>query len=327
MKRSEAFEQQIQRIHELLEGADARITWNDHFPDPDNPAQMRQSDVTIRRGDHLTLVECRDHEHPQDVQWIEELIGRRQSLGAHAVVAVSSSGFTKGAVAKALKHAVALRDVSQLTDADVKLWGRSVSLTLYYYQYAAPTLVLGFSESAAPSLDVEAIRSELSSSGRLQALFSAVAEVLTGQLEPREEHEGRTVRFDVNVDPDGFSLCGQPVRMVRFHGTAGLLRQDAKVPVVVGYGEPGPDNRSHLAVVEQFDVGETSIVHDGNRIALLVDISTVQMPPLCQFRFVAVHSEDELEHEQFSLIGLDKLSVRAGAIDVVLLLEQSNGGA
>jgi hypothetical protein len=60
-KKSEAFEQQIHRLHELVEGNDAEVTWNDHIPDPDNPAQPRQIDITIKRGDDLTLVECRLH--------------------------------------------------------------------------------------------------------------------------------------------------------------------------------------------------------------------------------------------------------------------------
>jgi len=60
MKNSEAFEQQIHRIHELLEGSGAGVTWNDHVPDLDNPSQQRQIDVSIKRDGKLTLVECRD---------------------------------------------------------------------------------------------------------------------------------------------------------------------------------------------------------------------------------------------------------------------------
>jgi hypothetical protein len=96
VKESETFEQQIHRIHELLDGSGAVVTWNDHIPDPDNPSQSRQIDITIERKRKLTIVECRKHQSPQDVQWIEELIGRRTSLRANGVMAVSSSGFTAG---------------------------------------------------------------------------------------------------------------------------------------------------------------------------------------------------------------------------------------
>jgi hypothetical protein len=87
MKASDVFEQQIHRIYELLQGSGAQVTWNDHIPDPDNPSQSRQIDVTTRRDTTLTLVECRERGSPQDVTWIEELIGRRPSLGGDAVIA------------------------------------------------------------------------------------------------------------------------------------------------------------------------------------------------------------------------------------------------
>jgi hypothetical protein len=71
------FEHQIERIHQLVEREGSEVTWNDQIPDPDNPAQARQIDITIRRDGHTTLVECRFHKDRQHVKWIEELIGRR----------------------------------------------------------------------------------------------------------------------------------------------------------------------------------------------------------------------------------------------------------
>lgn len=91
----EALEQEVCRIHELLERSNDSVTWNDHFPDPDNPTQLRQIDVTVRRDHKLTIIECRLTVRRQDVKWIEELIGRGQSLNADNVIAVASGGFTK----------------------------------------------------------------------------------------------------------------------------------------------------------------------------------------------------------------------------------------
>jgi hypothetical protein len=48
------FERQVERIHQLLETEGTIVTWNDHIPDPDNPAQPRQIDVSIRRDGLLT---------------------------------------------------------------------------------------------------------------------------------------------------------------------------------------------------------------------------------------------------------------------------------
>jgi hypothetical protein len=63
---SDEFEQRIERIHRLLESEGA-VKWNERISDPDNPEQLRQIDVTIRRDDKLTMVQCRIHSAPQDV--------------------------------------------------------------------------------------------------------------------------------------------------------------------------------------------------------------------------------------------------------------------
>jgi hypothetical protein len=46
-------------------------------------------------------IECRDHERPAGVEWIDELIGKYSHLPVDRVVAVSRSGFTKAAQTKA----------------------------------------------------------------------------------------------------------------------------------------------------------------------------------------------------------------------------------
>ena len=134
----------------MLEGSDGDVRWNERIPDPDNPTQPRQIDVTIRRGCLITHVECRHHEVAQDVNWIEELMGRRLSLGADAIVAVSSSGFTEGALAKARRHGIVTRDLERLTETEIVAWGRTIELELSYYQYSNLTLVVAVAAEAKP---------------------------------------------------------------------------------------------------------------------------------------------------------------------------------
>ena len=119
-KKSVTFEQEIHRLHELLDGSGAEVVWNDRVPDPDNPRQPRQIDITIRREGALTIVECRLHKNRQGVKWIEELIGRRSSLRAAAAIAVSASGFTRGAIRKAKSFGIFLRDLKELTDQEIE---------------------------------------------------------------------------------------------------------------------------------------------------------------------------------------------------------------
>src|SRR5580698_6410904 len=127
-KESEEFERQIHRVIELIEGSGAEVTWDDRIPDPDNPSQQRQIDISIKRDGFLTLAECRQHKERQDVKWIEELYGRKVSLNATNVIAVSSSGFTQGAILKAKRLGVALRDLKDLTPEEVANWGCTIEM-------------------------------------------------------------------------------------------------------------------------------------------------------------------------------------------------------
>jgi hypothetical protein len=166
------FEQQISRIHELLEGAYAEVTWNDAIIDPDNPKRFRQIDATIKKAGKLTLIECRIHYKPQNVKWIEELIGRRISLRADHVIGVSSAGFTKGACLKAAKHGIMLRDLRSLTDAEVLQWDRSVEVTLLFYQYSNIEITFLFNSHYLPLINVADLSVEFSSSPLVATVFN-----------------------------------------------------------------------------------------------------------------------------------------------------------
>jgi hypothetical protein len=206
---SEALERQVSRIHELLERSNGCVTWNDHIPDPDNPEQLRQIDVTVRRGDTLTLIECRLSRRRQDVKWVEELIGRRESLGAQAVIGVSSAGFTKGAQRKAGPFAVVLYDLRQLTDEDIAGWGSQVSLEIHYYQYSEVTLGVGFSPESIPKLEPSKIARELRSHHLVQSAFNAAATRLD-EHNLLASNDIQIYQFGVRLRPETMvHVCGE----------------------------------------------------------------------------------------------------------------------
>jgi Restriction endonuclease len=313
---SKAFEQQIHRIHELLEDSGVEIIWDDHIPDPDNPSQPRQIDITIRRGTTLTFVECRDHQDRQDVTWIEELIGRRASLRADAVIAVSASGFTAGALKKAKSHGIIPRDLRELTASEVENWGRQRALTLYFYQYSDLDLSLCFNRESIPKLDLEAVRSEIARYSGLQSLFNAAAEQL-GTLDLiNGKHAGQAIEFGLRLKLLGFKLGGEPVLEVKFQGKAILTSKEVMSPAVFSYGDPDDSSKQRDTAVEAFSLGRTAVIHNADRISVLLDISQVEMPPFCQFRFFTLDGPDEVEHEAFELVGLDRLWVQGDKMNV-----------
>jgi len=283
VKDSEAFEQQVHRIYELLEDAGADVTWDDHIPDPDNPSQPRQIDVTVRRGGKLTLIECRDRQSRQDVTWIEQLIGRHISLGADTTIAVSSTGFTAGALQKAKPYGIICRDLRQLTDLEIDAWGRRVALTLYFYEYSDLELSLRFKRESISKVSGDVVKSELVRTTALQSLFNAAAQQLDTLNMISDERTGQVVAFGLRLELPGFQLSGESVVEAEIRGNARLISKEIVSEAVVAYREPSESRRE--AIVENFALGKTSIVYDGDRISAFLDLSDVKIPPFCQFRF------------------------------------------
>jgi hypothetical protein len=310
MKAPTAFEQQIRRIYELIAESGAEVTWNDHIGDPDNPPRTRQIDVTLRRNGALTLVECRLHKAPQDVQWIECLIGRRISLGAQSVIAVSSSGFTSGALAKARQYGIITRDLQHLTGKEVESWGQRIELTLYYYQYSDLEVSLGFSPESIPTIKFDELKAELRWHPCVQLLFNAAAEKLTGANLMSGPLQGQKVDFGVVIEFGDVRLGGAQLKRAALEGFAELVAIKADAPLVRAYGEPNIATTQREAVVEDFrNIDRTSIAHSGGRISTFIDLSQLEIPPYGQFRFVRVEGAQEVDHDAFEIYGIEKIKV------------------
>jgi len=304
-KKSDAFEQQIHRLHELAEGNDAEVTWNDRIPDPDNPEQPRQIDVSIRRGDTLTIVECRLHKEPQDVNWIEEIIGRRISLRAHSAIAVSASGFTHGAIKKAQAHGIFLRDLDQLMAEEIATWGCLISMTVYYYQFENLAIGLHFDTESIHKLDMAKAAEELRIYPGRQSLFNATTRELDSlKLLTVEKEQRKSVNFRIRTRLEDFRVCGEPVLDVEFSGTARLVEQALEIPSVAVYRNPVDSHRNTSVVIQRTSLGETgTVVQDGYRVATVLDLSVLKLPPNSQFIYLRTAANKEVDMDSFEILG------------------------
>jgi len=314
MKPSKTLERQVHRIHELIEGFDSEVKWNDHVPDPDTYPRKRQIDVTILKDGKLTLVECRKRRRRQDVHWIEELYGRRQSCNAETVIAVAQEGFTINAQRKAERFGVILRDLQPLSDTDVANWGGQITLTLHYYQYSDVKLAIGFAQQCVLDVNASLLIEELRSRGILPSAFETAARKLDS-LNLLGTNDIRTYRFKI-LYPEPIDLSGELVGEISLEGKVRLVEQRITSPRVLGYGDPTQAAALRKVIVEQFE-GEATIVHDSERIAIDIDLSALALPPLSQPRYFRVQSVDEVDHERFALTNADKLGV-AGPLTVDL---------
>lgn len=104
-------------------GDAVRVEKNYFFKDKAT-GQRREVDVAVfsnvGTASILIIFECRDRKKVQDVQWIEQLASKRESVRAAKAVAVSSSGFTNPAIIKAKEENVELRLANNLTESEIK---------------------------------------------------------------------------------------------------------------------------------------------------------------------------------------------------------------
>ncbi len=86
---------------------------------------VRELDIRITSRSNpkeRMLVECRAHQRPQDIQWIDALDGKARSLGFPKTVAISASGFTKAAMLEARDRGIDTLHLRQAEQADWRNW-------------------------------------------------------------------------------------------------------------------------------------------------------------------------------------------------------------
>lgn len=303
LKTSEKFERQIERIHRLIEGSASQVTWNDSIPDPDNEGQLRQIDVTILRDDKLTLVECRIHKDKQDVQWLEELVGRRSSLRADAVIAVSASGFTEGAVKKAHAFGIILRNLLTLTEEEIAAWGRVSKVSLTFYEYAAVQLLFWVRNQVLPVNIVDEIHEFFTQNPReFYGVFEKVSEILDEQrpLPP-------AIMADIGFNKS-WSVEGCVIEGVSFQANVRTVNREIATPAVVLYDAPEKGKSEREVSVEMTELENFEITKSSNNVMIAIDLSGVQTPRNCHFRFVNIHHDRPMSGG-FILLGLHKFGV------------------
>lgn len=302
---SEKFEKHVFRIHELIEQSGSVVTWNDHLPDPDNPDQFRQIDITIKRGKTLTLIECRIHKKPQDVKWIEELIGKRISLHADAVIAVSASGFTVGAIKKAESHGIILRDFQTLTEEEVKAWGYKTRVYVTYLQYQNVSLDFGLRPKYQHNFVPEIFKKEvISYKNLIYLLFEEVAKEIDKNENTRLAKSGTVVvKFKYPREP---IVAGFVIAEVIFRGHFRKIEQEINIPAVFIYDDPKKRKLNRDVLVEKVELGDSEIMQSKDRVSIRLDFSSIKPPHNSQFYTVTLDFNRLVTMTDFQALGLQK---------------------
>jgi len=98
---------------------------------------LREIDISLRShigsSEILVIIECRDRKGTEDVTWIEQLASKRKDVGAHKAVAVSSTGFSSGAINMAKVKDIELRTLEEIDPNEILLWFGFKELTVLNY--------------------------------------------------------------------------------------------------------------------------------------------------------------------------------------------------
>jgi len=310
---SKKFEKQIKRIHDLIEQPGSRVTWNDHIPDPDNPVQPRQIDITINRDNSLTIIECRIHAKKQDVKWIEELIGRRMSLKADAVIAVSASGFTEGAIKKAKAYGIILRDILSLTEEEICEWGQKTKVWLTFYNYRDICLTFFFDKAHENQISMDEVFNDLQQNKRLFGIFNKVSEEIF-----KTNPTVRPCCCKIMLHNDNMLLSGRKILDIKFEANFKAIKKTLNIPSVVAYDAPDTVAINRNVLIEKVDFGNFEIIKSSNKVSLAYDLSPVKAPANSLFRFVECKFKRPLSIKSCTILSPPKWEIQLRKIKIGL---------
>lgn len=180
-KRTNNFQRFVTLIETIAKSPTARVIASSELEEYEG-SSLREVDAIIEdsvSGFPVRIaIECRDYKRKQDKTWIDELVGKYRDLSIDTVVAVSSSGFTKGALEKATAcriRALTLREAiaedwngAGITKPFVRFMGQEVEMTGISIRFSPSDTMIG------PGIDFKDWTVE-SSDGAPPTILSAVA--------------------------------------------------------------------------------------------------------------------------------------------------------
>jgi len=99
---------------------------------------------------------------------------------------------------------------------------------------------------------------------------------------------------------------------MKMQASAKLISREIKRPAVRAYGAPKLTPRGRNVVVENFELGETSIIHDNEKVSILIDLRFVNVPPLTQFRYCKTYGRQEMNFDRFEIVGIEAIGLSPG---------------
>jgi hypothetical protein len=230
-----SFEQLVARIHVAL-CREAEVKWSEKLID--SSGIQRQIDVTIRSntGPHpvLGIVQCKHEKRPVTVTDVEAFITTKNDVNVGLAIIVSSSGYQKGARAKAKQHDVRLWT---LHEAEKVAWRTEFRVfQLYFHMFDSfefhPTMPEGAIPQGLP-LEFDAVTiSQLGESRPINNVFATAIQQASERCLPLP------CWFDMQMpESTNITIGGQtfPLNCISFHFVRKIaVVQQKKMSVPLG---------------------------------------------------------------------------------------------
>lgn len=259
----------LEKLHKIIDKDAYDIQSPMYVKDVDTGKQ-RELDVGIRKKnadneDVLIAIDCRDRKGVQDVRWVEELMGKKVSVGANVYYVITSSSFTHEAQLKALARGIILRRVEHLSPEEIEEFIHDDYIQIHYVESALEATDLEFGEAVAENFSIKEVRFIKPSRG----LAKNVAQLLTDDgWKPIEEMEkmmnthGEVKKEAFMMLPEGYfveipgKLIVQTPRLVpfkRYKMTIEVKKFIEKIPLQAL--KQYKDNSNDVLLGEMFEYG------------------------------------------------------------------------
>lgn len=222
-------EQLVERLESVLGGTPVTVTSPEYIEGRMSHTQ-REVDVSLRgkvgSASVFVMVECRDRDSVQGVEWLDQVAGKRDDVGADKAVIVSSAGFTSGAREYAESRGIELRALSEVSAPGVFSWLGFENLELWQQQAdiksftasLAPTegdIVTGVPSALEDALTNRETRGtarvfRVKSTGEMVSVADIWSrlpiETQGGNIEPMPEHRTLELDLDFPNEDDRYQL-------------------------------------------------------------------------------------------------------------------------
>ncbi len=298
-KKSDEFEKLNARIRSLVMGSEASVEWNGKIPDPDSPKDLRQIDVLITTADGRRIaVECRDRSGIQTVMWIEELAGRKESLGLDGMIAVAMNGFRPLAAKKAARFGIALYDFKALTNTQIASWSGASFVRTRFLQFNRLDIVATMAKGMTMSLPLSPSFECAGKDG-----YHAVMAQIRESLDPAQVPTTGRVTFD----PSYFAVEGiTPLRLAAQYDVA-HVDQKATCTTVLMHDRPGLAIALRDVSVEHFDHSVRELISHNGNVHLMIDVERIVSPSNSILDQITIECPTQTSLKQYELVGSRRL--------------------